>query len=124
MAADIAYFTYADTGVPLNVTKVVEICKANSFENFMAGLFRITEVVGLNYYYTNNIDQIQIKFNFMSVISSVSLVIDINGDNFYANQFSIFSDLSGKYGIDSNTSAPSYLLLDALSTSNVGSVIN
>lgn len=60
----------------------------------------------------------------MAVISSVTLCIDINGESFYVNQFSIFSDLAGNYGIDSNTSAPSYLLLDALSTSNVGSVID
>lgn len=60
----------------------------------------------------------------MAVIASVTLVIDINGENFYTNQFSIFSDLAGHYGIDSNTSNPSYLFLDALSTNNVGSVID
>ena len=51
MAVDIASFTYSDTGVALNVTKVVQVCKSGteSFEHFMAGLFKITEVVGLNY---------------------------------------------------------------------------
>lgn len=124
MVADVANFYYVDTGVALNVTKILQICKANSFENFMVGLFKITEVIGLSYEYANNIDYIQIKFNFMAVISSVTLCIDINGESFYINQFSIFSDLAGSYGIDSNTSAPGYLFLDALSTSNVGSVID
>lgn len=49
MAADISNFYYYDTGVVLNVTKVLQICKANSFENFMVGLFKITEVIGLTY---------------------------------------------------------------------------
>lgn len=124
MTTDVANFYYVDTGVALNVTKIVEVCKSNSFEIFMVGLFKITEVIGLSYSYTNNIDQIQVKFNFMAVISSVTLCIDINGESFYTNQFSIFSDLAGHYGIDSNTSAPGYLFLDALSTSNVGSVID
>lgn len=44
MTTDIANFYYSDTGVPLNVTKVVEVCKANVYESFVAGLFKITEV--------------------------------------------------------------------------------
>lgn len=58
----------------------------------------------------------------MAFISSVTLCVDINGENYYTNEFDIFSDLSGHYGISSNTSSPGYLFLDALSGSTADSI--
>lgn len=50
-AADIANFYFVDTGVALNISKVLQVCRSNSYEAFLAGLFKITEVIGLSYYY-------------------------------------------------------------------------
>ena len=93
---------------------------------FMFGLFKASEVVVLTYEnIPNGIDRLYLKFNFLSVVQSITLYIDVNGQNYYKETGSVFSDLLGTYGINStnNTDGPNYLNLNALSFSNPSSVI-
>jgi len=65
------------TGQYLNKTNIVSVCSANTYEFFMAGLFQPTDRVGFTLSYTDNMDQISIRFNLLSVIQSLTLYIQI-----------------------------------------------
>jgi hypothetical protein len=114
MTADISKFIYADTEVKIGVNKVLEICKANTYELFMAGPFKDTNSVGINYQFVDPIDQIQIKFNFMSLVQDMTLYIDINDQSVFTKKFTIFSDLIGTYGINPNNTGPNHMFINAL----------
>lgn len=58
MIKDLNEFIYADTGVKIGPNKVLEICKENTYEMFMAGPFKDTNYVGINYDYTDPIDKL------------------------------------------------------------------
>jgi hypothetical protein len=121
--SDLKKFIYADTGTNIGPNKLLEICKENTYEFFIAGPFKDTNTIGLNYDYTDPIDQIQIKFNFMSLVQDVTLYVEVNDVVAFQKKFTIFSDLIGTYGKNADNSGPNYLILNALTPSNVGSVI-
>jgi hypothetical protein len=56
MMRDLSEFIYGDTGVKIGPNKVLEICKENTYEMFIAGPFKETNIVGINYDYTDPID--------------------------------------------------------------------
>ena len=123
MISDLSNFIYTDTGVNVGPNKVLEICKSSTYEMFMAGPFKDTNFVGINYQYTDSIDQMQIKFNFMSLVQDCTLYIEFNGQVVFQNKYNIFSDLVGTYGKNPNNSGPNYLFLDALTSADVQSVV-
>jgi hypothetical protein len=124
MTSDLAKFIYGDTKTSIGPNKVIEVCKDNTYELFMAGPFKDTNIIGIDYKLTDNIDRIQIKFNFMAFIQDITLWVDINENNIFKKQFTIFSDLIGTYGKLPNNAGPNYFYINALTSSNVGSVIS
>ncbi len=75
----------------------------------------------LTYTFENSIDQVQIKFNLISVVQDLTINVDLNDNTVYTNKYDIFSDLVGTYA--STPNEPNYLTLAALTTTTVGSVI-
>lgn len=59
----------------------------------------------------------------MSLVQDVTLFIEVNDAVVFQNKFNIFSDLVGTYGKNPDNSGPNYLFLNALTSSNVQSVI-
>jgi hypothetical protein len=124
MAADLQQFIYADTYTPIQINKVLEVCSNNTFEIFMAGPFKDTNIVGIDYNFVDKIDKIQVKFNFMAFIQDITLIVTINDNVALTKPFNIFSDLYGMYGKNPNNTGPNHLFLNALSPYNVDSVIS
>jgi hypothetical protein len=123
MAASLEQFIYGDISTHILINKVLRVCQENSYEMFMAGPFKRTNIVGLNYDFRDPIDQIQIKFNFMSMVQDMGVYLDIKEKTYFDKKFTIFSDLVGKYGKNPNNAGPNYLVLNALTMSNVGRVV-
>lgn len=89
----------------------------------MAGLFKVSDFVGINYQFVDKVDQVQIKFNFMAVIQDITLHVEVNDQVFFLKTYNIFSDLTGTYVKNATGVGPYYLTLPALNAANVGSVI-
>lgn len=77
----------------------------------MVGLFKQATSIATNLVWKNPIDQIQIKINFMSIVSDITFYIDINGNNVFKKSYTTFSDLSGTYAVSTQGN---FLYLDAL----------
>ncbi len=123
MAASLEQFIYGDISTHILINKVLRVCQTNSYELLMAGPFKNTNIVGLNYNFIDPIDEIQIKFNFMSFVQDMGVYLDINEKTYFQKKFTIFSDLIGTYGKNLNNAGPNYLILNALTESNIGSVV-
>jgi hypothetical protein len=123
MATSLQEFIYGDISTHILINKVIQVCQDNSYEMFMAGPFKRTNIVGLNYRLVDPIDQIQIKFNFMSFVQDMGVYVDINDINIFTKKFAIFSDLVGRYSKKPNNAGPNYVVLNALTFDNVGSVV-
>jgi hypothetical protein len=115
---DIARFYFTTTGQIFNKTNIVAVCQTNTYEFFMAGLFQPTDRVGLTLSYKDNenIDQIIIRFNLLSVIQNVTLYIQIGNDIVYTKTFNYLSDLVGTYSVSSNST--NLLIINALTALN------
>ena len=100
---------------------VVSIC-ASTYEIEAAGLFQRTDVINLQFFREDPIDQIQIKLNFASLVSSISFYITLNDNIIYSKTFSNLADLNGIYVQNTNTSDRSYLYLESLSSSTASSI--
>lgn len=111
-----------DTGASLSKSNLVAVCKQESYEFFMAGLFKSTDVVGFSVSYTDKVDQIAVKFNLLSVISDMTIFVAVGEDVIFTKKFTYLSDLTGQY-LASDVDATSYLTLNALTESNAESVI-
>ena len=97
MATSLKEFIYGDVGTEILANKVIQVCQTNSYEMLMAGPFERTNIIGLNYQFVDPIDQMQIKFNFMSFVQDMGVFIEINGESVFTQRFTIFSDLVGSY---------------------------
>ena len=88
--ATIGVFRYTKTNEPLGKNDIMSACQSstgNAYEFVSAGLFKTTDTVQITYSYVDPIDQIQIKFNFKSVVSSMKLFITLNDNLIYSRQF-------------------------------------
>lgn len=93
----IANFRHTSTNDTLTVNRVVSICQTSSFEMEIAGVFGLNDGVNLQFYRTDPIDQIQIKLNFVSLVSSIAFFITLNDNPLYSKHFPSMSDLNGVY---------------------------
>jgi hypothetical protein len=122
----ITQFVDTVSGTSLPSGKVLHVCKADTYEMLMGGLFTVHDKIGLKYKFVDNIDQIQVRLNLISIIKDITFVIEGNQVTFFKRKYSFFSDLVGKYGIsyDNGTVLEGgYLTLNALSSGTVSSVI-
>ena len=124
-------FTFQDSGAGIGRDRLLALCSTPTasapFEMFMFGLFKASEVVVLTYAnIPNGIDRLYLKFNFLSVVQAITLHVDVNGQHYYKETGSVFSNLIGTYGINDTLTNPdgfNYLNLDGLSFSNPSNVI-
>ncbi len=75
----------------------------------------------LSYDFGDSIDQIQVKFNLISVVASLTMYVEINDNSIFSNAYDIFSDLTGTY--IPTTGETNYLSLSALTKDSVSSII-
>lgn len=105
------------------ITSACQASNTRSYEYFLAGLFKSTDIVELSFTQTNPTDQIQIKFNFASMVQSMKLFITLNDNEIYSNKLEGFSDLKGVFAQSSNSTSRSFLTLPALSPETASSVL-
>ena len=99
MAPEVSSFIDVNSKTNLSSAKILYNCRIDLFQMLMAGLFTADDKIGIPYKLVYSIDQIQVKLNFMSVIQDATLIIDVNDVSIFNKHFTIFSDISGIYGI-------------------------
>jgi hypothetical protein len=87
----------------------------------MAGLFQPTDRVGFTLSFAENMDQINIRFNLLSVIQTVTLYVQIGTTIVYSQTFLSLSDLQGTYSASSN--GTNLLIVNALTQNNAASIL-
>lgn len=120
----ITQFRYTSSNATVPISRVASICRASTYEIEVAGVFFQTDVVNLQFFRTDPIDQIQIKLNFMSLVSSIAFYISLNDNLLFSKNFPAMSDLSGITVENYNSSDRSFLTLDALAINTANSIFS
>lgn len=118
----LASFQFASSSSKLSIDEMCSVCKTSIYEFLTAGLFKATQIISLDFIRVDPIDQIQIKFNFASVVQSMKLYITLNDNKIFSKQFTGFSDLIGIFAKSNLTTTRSFLTLDSLTTTTVSSI--
>jgi len=94
-STSIAKFRYTSSNATLDISSIVSICKLSTYDISVAGVFTPTQVINLQFYRTDPIDQIQIKLNFVSLVESIAFYITLNDNVLFGKTFPSMSLLAG-----------------------------
>ncbi len=119
--ATISNFRYTSSNASVTRNMVISIC-SSSYEIQAIGPFQSNEIINLQFFREDPIDQIQIKLNFASLVSSNAFYITLNDNILYSKNFSNLAELVGTYVQNSNTSERSFLSLTSLSSTTATSI--
>lgn len=117
----VASFRYTSSNATLTSNMVISIC-SSTYEIEALGLFQTTDIINLQFFREDPIDQIQIKLNFASLVSSNAFYITLNDNILFSKNFSNLADLVGSYVQNSNTSERSFLSLNSLTSTTASSI--
>jgi hypothetical protein len=116
----ISSFRKGDTNDTLNSSSVASICQSTTgiaYEFVTSGLFQASDVINLYYYRVDPIDQIQVKFNLLSIAQSMTVYVTINSQQVYTKTFGTFSDVDGTYVLSNTAGKRSMMTIPALTQS-------
>lgn len=83
----ITQFRYTSSNATVPINRIASICRASTYEIEIAGVFFQSDAINLQFFRVDPIDQLQIKLNFMSLVSSISFYITLNDNLIFSKNF-------------------------------------